>query len=77
MTPHTIGLLGPNGKVGAPTVQALLRHEAQGTIKLVLLHRPNGPPRTKLPASVQVREIDLDGESKQIESAVKGIHVFM
>ena len=67
MPAHTLGLLAPNGNVAIPTVDALLNHEAQGKIKLVLLHRPGGPLKVNLPSSVEVREMDLEGEKSPIE----------
>ena len=74
---HTVGLLAPNGRLGANILTALLKYHEEGKIGLVILHRPGSPPKTKLPTSVDVREVDLEGDVKTIVPAVKGINVLM
>ena len=76
-TLHTVGLLGPNGRVGSAVLNALLPTVEQGKVKLVVLHRPGSPPKVKLPAVVEVREIDLEGDAAKTAQAVKGINVMV
>ena len=76
-SPHIVGLLGPNGRVGSAILNALVPSVEQGKIKLVVLHRPGSPPKVELSATVEVREIDLEGDAAKIEQAVKGINVMV
>lgn len=76
---HTIGVLAPNGVIGSQVVKYLIPRHQAGEIKLVILHRPGGPPRN-IPEGVNVesREIDLEnGSHESLVSAVQGINVFV
>lgn len=74
---HTVGIVGVNGNVGAPTAQALTKAAEKDSIKLIIFHRPN----TKLDGlggkNVEFRAFDFDDPSDKIEAAVKGVNVFM
>jgi hypothetical protein len=76
---HTIGVLAPNGTVGSAVVKYLIPHHKLGQIKLVLLHRPGGPPQN-IPSGVELesRQLDLDGgDSASLETAIQGLNVFV
>ena len=75
---HTVGIVGINGNVGAPTVRALSKTAEEGKIKLVLFHRAT----SKLDGleegpNVEFRILDFDGPVQKLEEAVKGINVFV
>ena len=76
--PHTVALLAPNGNVGSTSLPYLLRAHVQGKIKLIVLHRPEGPPRY-LPEDViiEVRKIQLDGPVERMREALVGVNVLM
>ncbi|VUC34641.1 unnamed protein product [Clonostachys rosea] len=73
---HTVALLGPNGRVGASALRHLLVAQKAGTINLVLLHRPGGPPKN-IPqdAKVDIREVDISGTQESIIEALRGVSV--
>ena len=77
--PHTVGLLAPNGNVGAAALPYLVEAHKAGQIKLVVLHRPTGPPKN-LPkdlVGIEVRPVDLEGDKKDIEQAVQGLNIIV
>lgn len=76
---HSVAVLAPNGAVGSVLVRHLIDSHRSGKIHLVLLHRPDRPPKN-IPgdANLETRVIDLeDGDEETISNSVKGIDVFV
>ena len=75
---HTVGFMGANGLVGTPTSQLLAQAAKEGKINLVIFHRAGSPPKTvQAQRNVELKVLNLDGPAAEIETAVKGINVFM
>ena len=74
---HTVGLIGPNGNVGSAAVKYLLPYHQKGQVKIVILHRPGGPPRNPPSGvSLETRVIDLEsGDVEAVAKAVEGLNV--
>lgn len=75
---HTVGLMGANGLVGAPTTRLLAQSAKEGKIKLVVLHRTGSAPKDlDTHQNIEMRVLNLDDPAEEIEKAVRGINVFM
>jgi len=75
---HTVGVVGINGNVGAPTSKALVKAAGEGKIKVVIFHREgaslNGLSQGE---NVEFRVLSFEDSPDKIAEAVKGVHVFM
>lgn len=75
---HTVGIAGINGNVGAPTAKALAKAAEEGKIKLVIFHREGSKPAAiSAGENVEFRVLDFSDDVEKIETAVRGINVFM
>lgn len=76
--PHVVGLVGINGNVGKPTARLLVKAAEQDKIKLILFHRKDSKTGDFMPSkNVELRVLDLEDASQNIEDAIKGINVFV
>jgi hypothetical protein len=75
---HTVALIGPNGNVGSAALRHLVLAHKAGKLNLIILHRPGSPPKSLVSDSgVEVREINLEGDAKKVQEAVKGVNAAM
>lgn len=76
---HTVGLLGHTGRIGAYALKHLLKAHQEGTIKLIVLHRPSSDvSANRVPQDVERRVLDLKkGSEGEIKEAVKGLQVLV
>lgn len=77
--PHTVGLYGATGNLGAPTLKYLLQAHEAGKLHLVVLLRPSSAAHPDIErAGAEVRRIDVDQASDaEVEAAARGIAYFM
>lgn len=75
---HTVGLVGVNGNVGAPTAKLLIKAAEEGKINTVIFHRANtdlsGLSKGK---NVEFRILNFDDTPDKIGEVVKGVNIFM
>lgn len=76
---HTVGIVGINGRVGAPTVKALTKSAEEGKIRLVLFHRASSKiDHIKQSPNIELRLLNFDADPPEVlEKAVKGVQVFV
>lgn len=74
-----VALIGHNGTVGENILPYLVEAHKKGSIKLVILHRPNSD-LSKIPsdAGIEKRIIELEeGKINTIKAVVKDLEVVM
>lgn len=77
MSPTIVGILGHTGRVGSQITKNLINYQAQGLIKLVILHRPSSNI-SGLPSGVETRVVELEKEEPEKHfDAIKDLNVVM
>ncbi|KAI5480111.1 hypothetical protein MNV49_001771 [Pseudohyphozyma bogoriensis] len=76
---HTVGLIGANGNLGAPTLSHLVNAVRERKINHVVLYRPGSKPVSIAnEPNVEFRELDLETASPDaVAAAVSGLQVLI
>ena len=75
---HTVGIIGVNGNVGAPTAKALAKIAEAGKVKLVIFHRESSDLSAfQKGDNVEFCVLDMTAAPEKIGELVKGVNVFM
>lgn len=75
---HTVGIVGVNGNVGAPTAALLSAAANSGKINLIIFHRTGSTAKNLTQSkNVSFRELNFDDPAEKIESAVAGVNTFI
>nr|POF16679.1 hypothetical protein CFP56_71320 [Quercus suber] len=75
---HTVGIVGVNGNVGAPTAKALAGAAEQGKIHLIIFSREGSTAKGLSPSqNVEFRTLNFDDPPEKIQAALAGVNVFI
>lgn len=77
MSPVTVGIIGHNGLVGSKLLEQFAALQAEGKVKVVVLHRANSSTST-IPSDIEKRVVDLTAaDGPDFDAAVQGLDVLV